>query len=506
MDSPQLRIETAQRRGIAVTNPITGERLGQIVIQNAEEVQAAAERARVAQSEWAARSVKERANLIRRWWQLTLSRQPQVIEGIRRESGKNEASATAEFLVIELVVDFYCRRAPRILRSQSRRALIPIKQYARVHYVPYGVVGVIAPWNYPFFNAFVDLLPALIAGNTILLKPSEVTPLIAQQLVSWMHEAGIPRDVIQVVTGDGSTGAALVDAVDYIAFTGSTETGRRIAIRAAERLIPCTLELGGKDPLIVLRDADVELAAVSTLKGALENAGQMCVSVERVYVEAPVYDLYVQRLQHHIAHMQIGSAPGLDTHMGSMTNARELHRVEAQLEDAVSRGARILFGGKRRPDLGPLFFEPTLVVDVDHRMNLMRDETFGPVIPVMRVQDAAEAIRLANDSPYGLSGSVFTRDLRQGEQVARRIQSGDVTINTTNWTFGTVSVPMGGVKQSGLGRRNGAEGLLRFVHTQSIVVDNGLLTQPTPILADRLTVQVAVLLRHLRRWIPFLRL
>lgn len=506
MTTPQLRIETAQRRGLAVTNPVTGERLGQIVIMGADEVQAAADRARVAQVDWMARPVKDRAHLLRRWWQLTLSRQPRVIEAIRRETGKNEASATAEFLVIELVVDYYARHAPRLLRSQKRRALIPIKQYAQVHYVPYGVVGVIAPWNYPFFNAFVDLIPALIAGNTILLKPSEVTPLIAQMLVGWMHEAGIPRDAIQVVTGDGSTGAALLDVVDYIAFTGSTETGRRIGIRAAERLIPCSLELGGKDPLIVLQDADLELAAVSTLKGALENAGQMCVSVERVYVEAAVYDSYLERLQHHIAQMRIGSEPGLDTHMGSMTNSRELHRVEAQLEDAVSRGARILFGGKRRPDLGPLFFEPTLVVDVDHSMSLMQQETFGPVIPVMRVQDTAEAIRLANDSVYGLSGSVFTRNLRQGEAVARQVQSGDVTINTTNWTFGTVSVPMGGVKQSGLGRRNGPEGLLRFVHTQSIVVDNGLLTQPTPILADRLTIQVAVLLRHLRRWVPFLRL
>jgi succinate-semialdehyde dehydrogenase/glutarate-semialdehyde dehydrogenase len=368
------------------------------------------------------------------------------------------------------------------------------------------VAGFITPWNYPLNNAFIDLIPALIAGNTVLLKPSEITPHTALYTVELMRKVGIPRDVMQVLTGDGSTGAALIEHVDYISFTGSTAVGRKIAARAAERLIPCSLELGGKDPLIVLKDADIELAASGTLVGALENAGQVCVGIERVYVEDAVYDRFIERIKHYAAQLKLGAEDGIHVHVGSLTNERELLRCEAQVADAVARGAQVVHGGKRRPDLGPLFYEPTVLVNVDHDMEVMREETFGPLIPIMRVKDRDEAIRLANDSQYGLSASVFTKDLRLGEQLATRIESGDVNVNCTQWTFGTASVPMGGVKNSGFGRRNGPEGLMRFVRSQSILIDNQLGSKPNLTLLDPVAINTAYFLRKLRRYIPFLRL
>jgi acyl-CoA reductase-like NAD-dependent aldehyde dehydrogenase len=373
-----------------------------------------------------------------------------------------------------------------------------------VYYKPHGVVGFITPWNYPLLNAFNDLIPALIAGNTVVLKPSEVTPFTAEYGLNLMYQVGIPRDVIQMVTGDGRTGEALIDSVDFISFTGSTATGRKVAVRAAERLIPYSLELGGKDPLIVLKDADLDLAASGALTGAMENAGQTCISIERVYVEAPVYDQFVSRILEYAQRMKLGAEDDFDTHVGSLTNERELRRTEEHVRDALEKGARVLFGGKPRPDLGRLFFEPTVLVDVDHSMKVMQEETFGPLLPIMRVRDADEAVRMANDNEYGLSACIYTRDLKRGEQLATRIDSGDVVLNRPQMTFGTLAVPMGGVKNSGVGRRNGPEGLLRFVKPQSIVVDRALLAKPALIQADPMTRLGVDVMRVARRWLPFL--
>jgi acyl-CoA reductase-like NAD-dependent aldehyde dehydrogenase len=505
IDKPKSWSGVEGQETIPVTNPITAEVIGQIPVTTPEEVRAVVERARAAQPAWEALGVKERAHLLRQWADLLWDDQKTAMQKVRAETGKNDTGAWLEVLVIENTVSYYTHHAPRLLRPQTRRALLPFIQKARVYYKPYGVAGFITPWNYPLNNAFIDLIPALIAGNTVVLKPSEITPFTSLYAVELMHKAGIPSDVIQVVTGDGRTGAALVDYVDYISFTGSTATGKKIAVRAAERLIPCSLELGGKDPLIILNDADLDMAAAGTLQGALENAGQVCVSLERIYVESGIYDRFIERLKQFADKLTIGASEGFDVHVGSLTNERELLRSEAHVADAVSKGAKVLFGGKRRPDLGPLFFEPTILVDVDHTMDVMREETFGPLIPIMRVANADEAVQLANDSEYGLSGAIFTKDLKRGEQLATHIESGDISVNRPNWVWGTASLPMGGVKQSGLGRRNGPEGLMRFVHTQSIVVDNLIGAQPSLTLADPFSLKVALTLRQLRRWMPFLR-
>jgi len=491
---------------LVLKNPVTGEVIGQTPIYSAEAVQQVAARARAAFPAWAARPVKERAALVRRWGDLLWAEQKSVIQHIRRETGKTDLGAWEEVVVIDNTVAYYTHNAERFLKPQTRRATIPIRHRARVYYKPYGVAGFITPWNYPLLNAFQDLIPALIAGNTVLLKPSELTPLVAIYIVQLMHQAGIPEDVIQIVTGDGHTGAALVDVVDYIAFTGSTAVGRRIAVRAAERLIPCSLEMGGKDPLIVLNDANLELAAAEALVGAVtENAGQVCISTERVYVESGIYDAFIDKVKTLANQITIGSGDGFDVNVGSLTNERELHRVEAQVKDAVEKGAKLIWGGQRRPDLGPLFIEPVILTDVTHDMSVMRDETFGPILPIMRVKDADEAIRLANDSEYGLSAAIMTGDLRRGEQLATRLESGDVHVNITHWIFGTPSLPMGGVKNSGVGRRNGPEGILRFVRPQSILIDNQLLQRPSLSRVDALTMRGALLLRAIRRAVPFLR-
>jgi aldehyde dehydrogenase (NAD+)/succinate-semialdehyde dehydrogenase/glutarate-semialdehyde dehydrogenase len=509
LESPPIHTpftEVPTREQILVRNPVTDEVFGHIEPMTAEQVQAAIARVRAAQPAWAARSVKERGALLLKWADLLWENQTTAIQHIRDATGKFEFGAWAEVGVIDSITNYYVHHAPRWLAPQTRRSMLPLKHQARVYYKPWGVAGFITPWNYPLLNAIQDMIPALLAGNTVVLKPSEVTPYVASYAVDLMHQVGIPQEVVQIVNGAASTGSALVDAVDYIAFTGSTATGRKIAARAAERLIGCSLELGGKDPLIVLADADLDLAATGTLAGALENAGQVCISTERVYVEAPIYDAFVAKITEYAKQVVVSPAAGMEIHMGSLTNDREVERAEAHIADAVAKGAKVVFGGKRRPDLGPRFFEPTILTGVDHSMKVMTEETFGPLVPIMKVRDAEEAIRLANDNEYGLSAAIFTADLRRGEQLATRIDSGDVNINTTQWTFGTPTLPMGGVKNSGMGRRNGPEGLMRFVRPQSVLVDNQLLTKPQLSLYSPFNIRVAMLLRRLRRWVPLLRI
>jgi succinate-semialdehyde dehydrogenase/glutarate-semialdehyde dehydrogenase len=496
MDPPSERI--------AVKNPVTGETIGSVPVISREEVRAVVDNARAAQPNWEARGAKERARLLKAWGEALWRDRETAIQMIRRETGKSKGSAYAEVAVIDSTITYYAHHGPRLLRPQARPAAFPIRQRTRVYFKPYGVAGFIAPWNYPLLNAFIDLIPALIAGNTAVLKPSEITPFKAHYAVDLMYCAGIPQDVIQIVTGDGRTGEALIDHVDYVSFTGSTATGRKVAVRAAERLIPYSLELGGKDPLIVLKDADLDLAASGALMGAMENAGQTCVSTERVYVEDAVYDAFIERIVHYAGQMRLGTENDYDTHVGSMTNERELRRTEEHIRDAVKKGARILSGGERRPDLGELFHEPTVLVDVDHTMKVMQEETFGPILPIMRVKDADEAIQLANDNEYGLSACIYTRNFRRGEELATRIESGDVVLNRPQMTFGTLSVPMGGVKNSGVGRRNGPEGLMRFVKPQSIVVDRALLAKPALTQADPLTRFGVDAMRMVRRFLPFI--
>lgn len=488
---------------IAVINPITGALVGRVPNTPPEAVQAAVERARQAQKAWAARSIQERGAVLRRWGDMLWADRHNAMKILRSETGKVDTGAYLEVMAVGLTLDYYVPNAPRILSPKRRTPLFPGIQYGTVYYRPYGVVGMISPWNYPLYLALTDAIPALLAGNTVVFKPSELTPHILLYAVDLMHRAGVPQDVAQVVTGAGATGGALVEHVDYIAFTGSTATGRRVAMRAAERLIPFSLEMGGKSPMIVLADADLERAATGVFVGGVENAGQMCISIERIYVEAPIYDAFVDRVKAHAARLTIGAGDGFDVHVGSMTTERELLRSERHIADALAKGATLLSGGRRRPDLGPLFFEPAILVNVDHTMDVMREETFGPVLPIMKVRDVEEALRLANDSIYGLSSTVWTRDLRRGEQLAARIEAGDVGINRAALQTGSMRMPWGGRKQSGMGRRNGPEGLLRYVTPQSVIVDRMILSKPSLTLLDPLTHTGLLLMRRVRRVLPF---
>jgi succinate-semialdehyde dehydrogenase / glutarate-semialdehyde dehydrogenase len=495
---------TDKAKQIEVRNPVTGEIVGTIPICSEEEVRAAVERARAAQPAWEARGAKERAYIMRAFGDLLWARREEAMRLIRQETGKNDTGAFLECYGITTEAYWLYHHTARLLRPQRRPALLPLIQYAKVYFKPHGVVGAITPWNYPLYNGFTDLIPALAAGNTIVMKPSELSPFTAKFVVDLLYQAGVPKEALIIVNGEGSTGGALIDHVDYVSFTGSTATGRKVAERAAKRLIQYTLELGGKDPMLILEDANLDLAAAGTIRSALENCGQACVSTERVYVTAPVYDDYVQRVKHYAEKLNVSAGNGFSVDVGSMTNERELKRAEAHIKDAVDKGATLVSGGKRRSDLGPLFLEPAILMNVTHEMDVMREETFGPVVAIMKVKDTDEAVRMANESEYGLSGAIFTRDLGRGEKIATKLQSGDVGVNRTYAVPGSHSLPWGGRKHSGVGRRGGAEGLLRYVQPQSVLVDTMIGSVPSLTLLDSLTMNTLLALRVVRRYLPFI--
>lgn len=491
------------RETINVTNPITGDVIGEIDVTSPQQVADMVTRARAAQPAWGALTPRDRGLLLTRWRDMLWERQEEAIRILRRENGKTDASAFIELAVADNVAQYMVHHAPRLLKPERRRALIPLIQRAKVHYKPVGVVGIITPWNYPVALPLIDIVPALLAGNSVVLKPSELTPFIADFVVSLMHDAGIPRNVLQIAHGDGTTGAALVEHVDYVQFTGSVEVGKKVGKRCVERLVPFSLELGGKDPCIVLNDAQVDLAAAGIMAGAFENAGQMCISVERVYVEAGIYDAFLERIRHHIQDLTIGPDDGDHMVMGSMTQEEALKRTEAHIADAVTKGAQVIYGGNRRPNLGPLFFEPTILINCDHSMDIMHEETFGPVLPIMKVQNADEAIALANDSIYGLSASIFTSDLARGEALGLQLDTGDVNINRPQFVTGTPSLPMGGERSSGLGRRGGPEGLLKYTKSQSMVIDSLIGTEASLIIGNPTVKAASRIMRQIRKWLPF---
>lgn len=487
---------------IEVKNPVTGKVFASVPNLKADAVQQAVERGRIAQVGWAATPIEERCKIIQRFADLMLEQQNQIIEVIQRETGKNFAGGYSEVVVVVFFADYYSKYSTRWLKPESRRPAFPFLYRAKVYRKPYGIVGNISPWNFPLLLAGIDMIPALIAGNAVVAKPSEITPFSLMEMARVLKEAGLPDNVFQVITGYGETGAALVEYADYIMFTGSTAVGRKIAARAGERLIPCSLELGGKDPMIVLKDADVSKAAAAALRGGMENTGQICISTERVFVEAPVYDEFLQALQKWHRKFKVGMDKSFNMHMGSMTNEREFERVQHHVQDAIEKGARLIAGGSPLPQLGALFFEPTIVADAKPHMEIMQQETFGPVIAVTKVKDVDEAIRLANDSRYGLSASLWTRDTRKGEAIATRIESGVVNINTVFMEFGTPSAEMAGMKESGLGARNGKQGLLKYTMPQSIIVEK----YPQPFLTayNLLLKRLFEFNRKVQRYLPFL--
>jgi acyl-CoA reductase-like NAD-dependent aldehyde dehydrogenase len=465
---------------IEVRSPADGRSLGSVLEMTAAEVQAVAKDLRDAQLEWEAIGAEARGKVLLDWADWFLDNSRRLGELVQAESGKAWGDASLETTAAVEILGYYARQGPGYLVPRKIRPHGPVGVLKRmeVRYRPHSLVGVISPWNGPIGAPILDVVPALVAGAAVLSKPSEVVPLSWAAAVAGFREAGGPA-VLSCITGAAEAGRAVVDEVDMVMFTGSTRTGRAVAVRCAERLIPCSLELGGKDPMIVLKDADLDRAVDAAAWGGMFNGGQTCVSVERIYVEAPVYADFVQRLGTAVGRLRLGTdAPGsFATEVGALATEGQLEIVERHVADAVSKGARVVVGGHRSGT--GRYFEPTVLADVDHTMACMREETFGPTLPVMSVADENEAVRLANDSTYGLSASVWSGDLERAKAVAGRIEAGAVNLNNVIVNLFQFTLPQGGWKESGIGSRfGGAAGVLKFCRTQSIVSDKVAVREP----------------------------
>ena len=450
---------SGEARLIETFDPRTGALLAVVPDQSADEVRAAVGRARAAFGAWSALTYKERSAHLLRVRDRMLDRADELVGVICSETGKQRAEAVStELMVVCEMIEWYARNGAQILRSRSVSPGTLAHKKAWKRYEPLGVIGVISPWNYPFTLSMTPVLTALFAGSTVMLKPSEVTPTVGLAIGELFRD-DVWGEIVQVVTGGGATGEALVrGGVDKVVFTGSVRTGKKVMAAAADTLTPVLLELGGKDPMIVCADADLDRAAKGAVWGSFQNSGQTCMSVERVYVEESVHDRFVEKVVAEASRIRQDEGGG---DIGSMTFAPQLETVQRHLEDATSKGARVLLGGSRIDRPG-LWFEPTVLVDVDHDMVVMTEETFGPVMAIMSVRDPEEGLRLANDSIYGLNSSVWTSDDDLAVSIANRLQAGNVCINDCLISYGVPGLPFGGVKQSGIGRVHGAEGLREF--------------------------------------------
>jgi acyl-CoA reductase-like NAD-dependent aldehyde dehydrogenase len=469
----QTNGRTDAKDSIAVENPATGEVITTLPATTPEQLEQMAADARAAQPQWQALGFDGRGRVLRRMQKWVLDNADRFLDTLVSETGKTrEDAALAELGYAASSFGFWAKNAPKYLRDEKVKTSNPflIGRKLIVRYEAVGLVGVIGPWNYPFTNTIGDAIPALAAGNAVIVKPSSVTPLTSLLIEEGLKACGIPEHVFQVAVARGPLGLNLIDLADVIMFTGSTETGKQVAERAAKTLTPVSLELGGKDPMIVLADADVERAANAAVFWSMQNTGQTCISVERVYVEEPIYDDFVARVANKARDLRLG-VPGAfgSVDVGSFINPPQIDIVEAHVKDAVDKGARVLTGGHRGTGAGA-FYEPTVLTDVDHTMECMTEETFGPTLPIMKVADSAEAIRLANDSPYGLQASVYTKDIAKGEAVARKLEAGAVVINDSNANYLALEAPMGGWKTSGLGVRHGPEGIRKYTHRQTILI------------------------------------
>jgi succinate-semialdehyde dehydrogenase / glutarate-semialdehyde dehydrogenase len=464
----------------SIIAPFTGEVLYELPQSSAADVKDAVAAARVAQIAWQQAGFAHRRRVLLKAHDALLAHSDELLDAVQAESGKTRGQAFEELFQGASVTRYYALSAKRVLKTRARRAGIPLVMKTRVGYKPKGVIGVVTPWNYPLSLALMDVVPALAAGNAIVEKVDNQGALSGLAARRAFVEAGLPAALWAIVAGDGNEiGNAVVDNADYVCFTGSTATGKRVAERAAKTLTGVSLELGGKNPMIVLDDVNPAKAAAAVVYSCFSAMGQLCVSIERIYVQRGVADAFTNAFVERVKALKQGPAFDFSTDVGSLTTAKQLERVEAHVEDARKKGATFLTGGKSRPDLGPLFYEPTVLTDVTPDMACAANETFGPVVAIHVFDSVDVAVRDANASEFGLNASVFSGSVRRARTIANRIDAGSVNINEGfRATFGSVDAPMGGMKQSGLGRRNGPEGILRFAEPRTIAEATGLLTLP----------------------------
>ncbi|SLK03867.1 succinic semialdehyde dehydrogenase [Arthrobacter sp. P2b] len=468
------------RPGQVSFSPFDGGAVGEVPVCTSGDVENTVAGARAAQRKWAAVSMRERSAVVRRFHQLLLEREAQILDLVQAESGKCRLNAFEELADAALTAAYYGRTAERYLRPARRRGAAPGLTRAVEYRTPKGVVGIISPWNYPLTLAVSDAIPALLAGNGVVLKPDSQTPFTALLALELLREAGLPHDLFHIVTGDGPLlGPALIAGIDFLMFTGSSETGKLVAKQCGERLIGFSAELGGKNAMLVLADADLEKAARGAAQGCFSNSGQLCISMERIYVHHGVFAEFLAAFTKEVEAIRLGTGPGWDIDMGSLTGQRQLDRVTAHVQDAVSKGARIVTGGHGRPDLGPFFYEPTILTGVTEDMAVAREETFGPVVAVYQVKDDDEAVALANDSRYGLNASVWSA--RHGQKVGRRLLAGTVNVNDGySAAWASHDAPMGGMKDSGAGRRHGRAGILKYTEAQTVAIQRIFPIGPAP--------------------------
>ncbi|MDA3022823.1 MAG: succinic semialdehyde dehydrogenase [Actinomycetota bacterium] len=466
----------ANPKSIEVMAPFTGTTFYVLPISTEVDVAASVATARKAGRWWAQRPVQERARIFLKFHDLVLERRDEGLDIIQLETGKARRDAMEEILDVLIIARHYARDAARLMKPVRHRGALPILVGVQELRHPKGVVGIISPWNYPLTLAASDAIPALLAGNAVVLKPDSKTSMTALWVVDLMIEAGVPESVIRVVTGAGQdVGPMVIDRVDYVMFTGSTQIGREVARRCGERLIGCSLELGGKNAMIIRADADLERAAEIAVRACFANAGQLCVSIERMYIHEEVMQPFLDLFLPRVAKMRMIAELGWGADMGSLISQGQLDRVQAHLADAVAHGAQVLVGGQARPEVGPYYFEPTVLAGVTEDMELCRDETFGPVVAVYPVSSDEQAIAMANDTVYGLNASVLTRDTYVGNKIAAQLKAGTVNVNEGYApAWGSVRAPMGGMGDSGLGRRHGAEGFLQYTEAQTIATQRAL--------------------------------
>ncbi|MFD8412889.1 succinic semialdehyde dehydrogenase [Streptomyces sp. NPDC059650] len=450
--------------------PFTGDKLADLPEATPEDVAEAFARARSAQTAWASVPVRRRAAVLLRFHDLVLDRQAEVLDLIQLETGKARLHAHEEVQAVAVAARHYGRKAPAYLRPKSHTGAMPTLTKVTELRQPRGVVGQIAPWNYPLELSVGDALPAFVSGNAVVMKPDTETALTALWARDLLIEAGLPAEVFQIVLGDGPVvGPEVVRHADYVSFTGSTRTGREVARGAAARLVGVSLELGGKNAMLVLHDADVEKAAAGAVRACFSSAGQLCISIERLYVHASIADEFTERFAARTKAMRLGSSLAYGADMGSLVGERQLETVTRHVDEAVAKGATLVAGGTARPDIGPLFYEPTILDGVEAPMAVCGEETFGPVVSIYRFTDEDEAIAQANATAYGLNSSVWTKDARRGHAVAARLRTGTVNINEGYApAYGSAQAPMGGMKDSGLGRRHGSEGILKYTEAQTV--------------------------------------